>query len=1042
MKLRRIRSGLGAVVAVTAVIAIGASSVVLGHAGAWVFQDEGGLDSSAAIESASSKPGQPNLCEGINGIPFGGDPGWVRTNGSPDPGTPFVEARGQVLPDLNYKTNPFVTHTDAPFNHYSHDLNVFLTLDDPFRQLLASGNFLYEDLDDPVEENEHSMLELEWERGGLPLFAYPSQSDRVTTWGPHIWDCGHGEAEYAFDPQTQQPVLVRAPTYRTEIHSPVGWVAFRNTATRGDRDVAPPVGKREQDPWVWFEPVDHQGIATTLPSTPLRNTPVQATVADAFFSTFGGNIPESLNGCDDSTAIADDTVDAACLSNFGGDFEWAQPLLNQDYSFFVPAPPKPGPGPAVVVWESVDRCGEVPHNPGNPPGDNVEDVSEADDGAENIGAPTCNIPDEVVEVTEDGQPGIRVTVKAATSDATYPANNYVAFAKTYKVAWDQASSQRPRVFDVTFDELRVFDDTEDQGNDGEWVVSLTANERWVHPVRGSGDDNDPFWENGALDDGCDDDDACGYAVNVSFSGIGVVPNEPLNVKMRGWDDDTTFIQDNDVNEILPVVNIFHPLAELPGSFTKQAQNMPPVTDDGSYSLRYTVTETTPAAPTSGTLTIGDPKYGPNADTGGVATRVSAATPITFSGSDGATFEYKLIPDGGAIPAAWVTDPTAPFDVSTAGLSDGRYTIVYRPVSAGGVVGTTSSASLELDTTPPAVTVPADFEVYATQPGGAVVTYATSATDNLPGPVTSSCAPPSGSLFPNGANAPLTTTVTCTAVDAVGNSATETFDVTVVSPFGYLGDSVVLGEQWARLGSNVQVGSGNVGAFDQSAGIPTRPGVEVEIGARSSLVGGPQVAAHTVRLDSKVQAGDVFHVDGVTAGPQAVYTPKVGYVPLFTGMPAFPAFSAGGAVVDVAGAQTLAAGTYGAVSVRGNSVLTLTGGDYYFTSLEVKGNATVEILGPTTIHVVDRARVGGGSIVGPAPSSGLSARDLRLYVAGADGQRKAIEIGGGSSVSMNAFAKFGTVAIGADVVATGAFIGRAVDVDAKAVLNLDSAFLAP
>ena len=111
---------------------------------------------------------------------------------------PSCEARGQVLPDLNYKTNPFVTHTDAPFNHYSHDINVFVTLDKPFRQLLASGNFEYvQDGGDPIGvENEHSMIEMEWERSGVPFFAYPAQSDRITVWGPHVWDCGHGEVAH------------------------------------------------------------------------------------------------------------------------------------------------------------------------------------------------------------------------------------------------------------------------------------------------------------------------------------------------------------------------------------------------------------------------------------------------------------------------------------------------------------------------------------------------------------------------------------------------------------------------------------------------------------------------------------------------------------------------------------------------------------------------------------------------------------------------------------------------------------------------------
>jgi hypothetical protein len=58
-----------------------------------------------------------------------------------------------------------------------------------------------------------------------------------------------------------------------------------------------------------------------------------------------------------------------------------------------------------------------------------------------------------------------------------------------------------------------------------------------------------------------------------------------------------------------------------------------------------------------------------------------------------------------------------------------------------------------------------------------VTYAApTASDNC-GAATTSCVPASGSTFPVGA-----TTVTCTATDAAGNSATCTFTVTVLYNF--------------------------------------------------------------------------------------------------------------------------------------------------------------------------------------------------------------------------------------------------------------------
>jgi hypothetical protein len=78
-----------------------------------------------------------------------------------------------------------------------------------------------------------------------------------------------------------------------------------------------------------------------------------------------------------------------------------------------------------------------------------------------------------------------------------------------------------------------------------------------------------------------------------------------------------------------------------------------------------------------------------------------------------------------------------------------------------------------DTTNPVVTVPANITTPATGPSGAVVTYTATANDDRDGPLTPTCTPASGSTFPVG-----TTTVTCTATDAAGNTGTASFTVTV------------------------------------------------------------------------------------------------------------------------------------------------------------------------------------------------------------------------------------------------------------------------
>ena len=77
-----------------------------------------------------------------------------------------------------------------------------------------------------------------------------------------------------------------------------------------------------------------------------------------------------------------------------------------------------------------------------------------------------------------------------------------------------------------------------------------------------------------------------------------------------------------------------------------------------------------------------------------------------------------------------------------------------------------------DTQPPTITCPTDVTAVGGV-GGTVVTFSPpTASDNCPG-VTAACVPPSGSTFPPGS-----TSVTCTATDAAGNTATCSFNVVV------------------------------------------------------------------------------------------------------------------------------------------------------------------------------------------------------------------------------------------------------------------------
>lgn len=101
-------------------------------------------------------------------------------------------------------------------------------------------------------------------------------------------------------------------------------------------------------------------------------------------------------------------------------------------------------------------------------------------------------------------------------------------------------------------------------------------------------------------------------------------------------------------------------------------------------------------------------------------------------------------------------------------------------------GNSSSASFVVDvvdTTPPALTVPASIAVNATSPAGAVVTYAASASDLVDGSVAPVCSSASGTVFAIG-----DATVTCTATDSRGNaSPAKSFGVHVKGAREQLGD---------------------------------------------------------------------------------------------------------------------------------------------------------------------------------------------------------------------------------------------------------------
>ena len=173
------------------------------------------------------------------------------------------------------------------------------------------------------------------------------------------------------------------------------------------------------------------------------------------------------------------------------------------------------------------------------------------------------------------------------------------------------------------------------------------------------------------------------------------------------------------------------------------------TGSASFTVTVSVDDTTPpvvSVPSDITTTTQSP--------GGTAVSFSASASDNLDGS---------------LPASCSPPSGSNFPVGTSTVT----------CTATDAHGNTGSASFQVtvvlvDTTPPEISVPGSFSVQTTNPAGTSVTYSASATDNLDGPVSTSCSPPSGSSFDVGS-----TTVTCTASDSHGNTAQKSFTITVV-----------------------------------------------------------------------------------------------------------------------------------------------------------------------------------------------------------------------------------------------------------------------
>lgn len=207
------------------------------------------------------------------------------------------------------------------------------------------------------------------------------------------------------------------------------------------------------------------------------------------------------------------------------------------------------------------------------------------------------------------------------------------------------------------------------------------------------------------------------------------------------------------------------------------------------------------------------------------------------------------------PATTCADATGSPITSPATFAlGGPRSIVCSATDSSGLTGQAHVDFRVVDTTPPALVVPADLTVPATSGSGAQVTLpAATATDIVDGSVTPSCSVPADTPTVFGLG---TTAVTCTATDAAGNtSAAQSYDVTVTYPWaGFLQPMKNDGISVFKTGSTVPVKFALKGA----AGPITDATARLSFTKLTSRVEGTYLEATST---AAATTGSLFRYDG-------------------------------------------------------------------------------------------------------------------------------------------------------------------------------------
>lgn len=252
-----------------------------------------------------------------------------------------------------------------------------------------------------------------------------------------------------------------------------------------------------------------------------------------------------------------------------------------------------------------------------------------------------------------------------------------------------------------------------------------------------------------------------------------------------------------------------------------------------------------------------------------------------------------------------------------------------------------------------------------------------------------------------------------------------------------------------LEQNSSTLSGDIGVNVAGSAPFLNSEVELAIGIGTSIAPGYSVKANQIKVkQGATVAGDVYYNtldnNGTISG--SLHTPLS--LPLVATLPEFKNASPGTQDITVPqnGSQALQPGNYRDITVKKNGVLTFTGGVYHLNSFNGGDNAQILFQGASEVRVAGKFDTDQGTYLGPQDTTTLSASQIVFYVAGINGSTgnlgatpKAAQIGIANTVKANFYVPNGTLWIRQNSQATGAFIGKDVDVGRGVTIWLKSAF---